>query len=412
MKDQIDSLMQERQLEAVIVVGPGQHNPPMVYLTGGAHLTDAMLVKILNRPPVLFHRTMERDEAAKSGLECRDLDTYRLENLAKSFDGDMLRAVRERNRLLLKDLGLEAGRAVVCGKIDAGTALAAYAGGRDETPGPTFIGEMGDLILQAAMETKEAAEIERIRSVGLKTTAVIGQAADFLSGQRAKNGLLVKSDGEPLRIGEVKRRMNLWLAERGLENPEGTIFAIGHDAGVPHSTGKDGDPLRLGQTIVLDMFPCEPGGGYYYDITRTWCLGYAPDEAQKLYADVLSVFQQVKLKLRPGDPCQSYQELACQLFRSMGHPTIQEDPNTTDGFVHGLGHGVGLYLHERPFFRSSSSQKQLLQPNSVVTVEPGLYYPERGLGVRLEDTCWIRPEGAETLAPYPLDLVLPVTKEG
>ncbi len=411
MKNQIDSLMQERQLEAVIVVGPGQHNPPMVYLTGGAHLTDAMLVKILNRPPVLFHRTMERDEAAKSGLDCRDLDTYRLEDLVRRFDGDMLRAVRERNRLLLKDLGLEAGRAVVCGKIDAGTALAVYAGDSDETPGPVFAGELGDSILQAAMETKEPAEIERIRSVGLKTTAVIGQAADFLSGHRAKNDLLVKSDGDPLTIGEVKRRMNLWLAERGLENPEGTIFAIGHDAGVPHSTGRDGDPLRLGQTIVLDMFPCEPGGGYFYDITRTWCLGFAPDEAQELYADVLSVFQQVMLELRPGEPCQGYQELACQLFRSKGHPTIQEAPSTTEGYVHSLGHGVGLYLHERPFFRLGSSPKQLLQPDSIVTVEPGLYYPERGLGVRLEDTCWIRPEGgAETLAPYPLDLVLPVRK--
>ena len=79
--------------------------------------------------------------------------------------------------------------------------------------------------------------------------------------------------------------------------------------------------------------------------------------------------------------------------------------------MHSLGHGVGLYIHERPFFRFGSSQEQVLQPNSVVTVEPGLYYPERGLGVRLEDTSWIRPEGrAETLAPYPLDLVLPVAK--
>jgi hypothetical protein len=131
MKDEIDALMQERQLTQ-IVVGPGQHNPPMVYLTGGAQLTDAMLVKLLNRPPVLFHRPMERDEAAKSGLDCRDLDAYRLEDLVRRFGGDMVRAVRERNRQLLKDLGLESGKAVVCGKIDAGTALAAFSG--DETP--------------------------------------------------------------------------------------------------------------------------------------------------------------------------------------------------------------------------------------------------------------------------------------
>jgi len=411
MKSDLDALMQAHNLDALLVSGPGKHNPPMVYLTGGAHLTDAMLVKLRNRPPVLFHRTMERDEAAKSGLDCRDLDAYRLEDLARHFGGDMVLAVRARNRQLLKDLGLEAGRAVVCGKIDAGTALAVFSGGSDETPGWSFSGELVEPILQAAMETKDPAEIERIRNVGEKTTAVIGQTADFLSGHRAKNGILVKPDSDPLTIGEVKKRMNLWLVERGLENPEGTIFAIGHDAGVPHSTGRDSDWLRLGQTIVLDMFPCEPGGGYYYDITRTWCLGYAPDEAQKLYADVLSVFQRIMEELRPGKTCQSYQELACQLFCSQGHPTIQDDPNTTDGYVHSLGHGVGLYLHERPLLRLGFSQGQLLKPDSIVTVEPGLYYPERGLGVRLEDTCWIPPEGrAEALAPYPLDLVLPVAK--
>ena len=92
-------------------------------------------------------------------------------------------------------------------------------------------------------------------------------------------------------MARSKRRINLWLAERGADNPEGTIFAIGRDAGVPHSTGTASDPLRLGQTIVYDIFPCEAGGGYYYDFTRTWCLGYAPDAVQALYQDVLDVYQ-------------------------------------------------------------------------------------------------------------------------
>lgn len=411
MRDQIDALLQSRQLEALVVLGPGQHNPAMVYMTGGAHLTDAILVKPVGRPPVLFHRTMERDEAAQSGLECRDLEAYRLEELAGQLNGDPAAAVRERNRRLLEDLGIASGRVAVCGKVDAGVALAAFSGAQGEQGGVTFIGELGDPLLVAAMETKDPSEIERIRRVGLQCAAVIGQAADFLSGHRVSGGLLVKADGTPLSIGEVKRRINLWLAEGGLENPEGTIFAIGRDAGVPHSTGKEGDWLRTGQTIILDMFPCEAGGGYHYDITRTWCLAYATDEAEQLYADVLAVFERMLAELRAGGSCRSYQELACQLFRQRGHPTVQESPGATDGFVHSLGHGVGLYVHERPFLRLGAAPEQLLQLNSTVTVEPGLYYPERGLGVRLEDTCWIRPDGrAETLAPFPLDLVLPVAK--
>ncbi len=119
--------------------------------------------------------------------------------------------------------------------------------------------------------------------------------------------LLVHKDGTPLTIGQVKSRIDLWVAEYGAENPEGTIFAMGHDAGVPHSTGNASDPLRFGQTIVFDFYPCEAQGGYYYDITRTWCLGYATDEALALYEDVLFVYHQVRSQLRlnarlPGLP--------------------------------------------------------------------------------------------------------------
>jgi Xaa-Pro aminopeptidase len=68
-----------------------------------------------------------------------------------------------------------------------------------------------------------------------------------------------------------------------------------------------------------------------------------------------------------------------------------------------------LNIHERPWFGRNATQADRLSPGSIVTIEPGLYYPERGMGVRLEDTVWVRPDGQmEVLAGYPLDLVLPV----
>ena len=114
-------------------------------------------------------------------------------------------------------------------------------------------------------------------------------------------------------------------------------------------------------------------------------------------------------ELRAGELCKVYQNRTCELFESQGHPTIQNDPQTQVGYVHSLGHGLGLHVHERPMFRSVPSNVDRLDPGVVVTIEPGLYYPERGLGVRLEDTVWIRPDGQpEILADYPLDLVLPM----
>jgi Xaa-Pro aminopeptidase len=295
------------------------------------------------------------------------------------------------------------------GKIEAGTAYALFSGLKEAVPGIEFVSEPGTSLLMQAMATKDEAEVARIRRMGQVTTGVVGQVADFLSSHRAKDGALVKSDGAPLTLGEVKSRINLWLAERGAENPEGSIFAIGRDAGIPHSTGKANDLLRLGQTIVFDIFPKETGGGYVYDFTRTWCLGYAPDEVQALYQDVLGAYHKVMAELKYGALGKPYQEMVCDYFEARGHPTQRSAPQSQDGYVHGLGHGIGLHVHERPMMGLASTEADRLVAGVVITVEPGLYYPERGMGVRLEDSVWVRPDQQfEILAPFPLDLVLPV----
>jgi Xaa-Pro aminopeptidase len=99
------------------------------------------------------------------------------------------------------------------------------------------------------------------------------------------------------------------------------------------------------------------------------------------------------------------------MFEEMGHPTVLNQPETETGYVHSLGHGLGLRVHERPFSGPTALPEDILAPGSVVTVEPGLYYPERGLGVRLEDTVCVRADGKiEVLAEYPKDLVLKMKK--
>jgi len=195
---------------------------------------------------------------------------------------------------------------------------------------------------------------------------------------------------------------------------DGTIFAIGRDGGVPHSRGTDRDPIALGKPIVFDIFPNEAGGGYFYDFTRTWCLGYAPPEVEKAYADVLAVFQQVVRALKPGELCRAYQKMTCDLLEARGHPTIQSQPQTTSGYVHSLGHGIGLRVHESPRMADVEGNNDRLDPGAVFTVEPGVYYPERGFGIRIEDSLWLNPDTLkfETLANYSKRLVLPVKQAG
>jgi Xaa-Pro aminopeptidase len=409
MKSDLDKLMEERQLDAILITGPAQHNPPMYYLTGGGHLTQGDLIKKRGEKPVLFYNPMERDEAAKSGLLTKNLADYNYNEFLKQTSSSA-QATALRYRQMLEELGLTSGRMAIFGKSDAGSAYAVFSALQDALPDLHLLTDLDDSVLPHAMATKDEDEVERIRRMGKITTEVVGQTADFLTSHRVSENRLVKSDGQPLTIGEVKKRINLWLAERGAENPEGTIFAIGRDAGVPHSAGSNADTLELGKTIVFDIFPCEAGGGYHYDFTRTWCLGYAPDEALKLYEEVLQVYQQIISELRVGAYCADFQKRTCDLFEEMGHATIQSNPQTQEGYVHSLGHGLGLYVHERPWFRKTQAPGEVLTPGHVVTIEPGLYYPERGMGVRLEDTVWVRPDGDfEILAPFPLDLVLKVT---
>lgn len=409
MKTDLDRIMEEHDLDAILVTGAAQHNPAMVYFTGNGHLSQADLVKRRGNEPVLFCNSMEREEAARTGLTTRNLLDYRFPDLLKQANGNFLKATIQRYQKMLADLGLNSGRMAVYGMTDAGAAYSIFTGLREALPGLEIVTELDDSVLLLAMATKDEAEIERIRKMGRITTQVVGQVADFLTSQKVKDDTLVDHEGYPITIGDVKKQINIWLMELGAENPEGTIFSIGRDAGVPHSAGNPDDPMKLGQTIIFDIFPCEAGGGYYYDFTRTWCLGYAPDEVQSLYDDVYSVYQQIMSELKVNRPCPEYQRRTCQLFEERGHATIQTNPQTVEGYVHSLGHGVGLHVHERPWFRSNAVPADSLVPGSVVTIEPGLYYPERGMGVRLEDTVWARPDGKmEVLADYPLDLVLSI----
>ncbi|OGO61042.1 MAG: hypothetical protein A2032_04135 [Chloroflexi bacterium RBG_19FT_COMBO_49_13] len=409
MKNDLDALMHANDLDALLITGPGQHNPAMVYLTGGGHLTNADLIKKRGEVAVLFHYPMERDEAARSALHTKNIGEFNFTDLLKQAGGDNLKAIVRRYQLMLADLGITSGRVALYGRSEIGANYAVFSALQQAMPELHLVGETDNSVLMLARMTKDETEIERIRWMGKVTTQVVGQVADFISSHSAKDGVLLNNNGKPLTIGDVKNRINLWLSELGAENPEGTIFAIGRDAGVPHSSGNSTDLLKLGQTIVFDIFPCEAGGGYFYDFTRTWCLGYAPDEVMALYETVLSVYTNVTQQLQAGKAFKDYQQMACEEFSAQGHPTVKEDPQTQQGYVHSLGHGIGLNIHERPWSGISSDEKDSLVPGTVFTIEPGLYYPEKNMGVRLENSFYVLPDGRlEVLADYPMDLILPV----
>ena len=410
MKKDLDELMKQHDVDVLFVTGSAQHNPAMIYFAGTAHVSDAFLVKQRGKPAVLFHYPMEREEAAKSGLPLVSYSRYSMADLLKEAGGNYSEAMALRTRRMLEDLGITAGRVGIYGKDDVGPVFSLMKRLEQLLPGLQLTGFVRDEILLNAMMTKDPEEIAHIREMGRITTAVVSRTADYITGFKTRNDTLIHKDGSPVTIGEVKNLINLWLAEAGVENPEGTIFAIGRDAGVPHNTGTPADALKLGQTIVYDIYPCQAGGGYFYDFTRTWSLGYVTDEVQVLYDQVKQVYNTVVSELVVNAPFARYQERTCELFEAMGHPTVRTNQATEEGYVHSLGHGIGLRVHEKPWSSLiNPSPTDILAPGAVFTLEPGLYYPDRGMGVRIEDSFYVTPDGNfEILADFPKDLVLPM----
>lgn len=413
MKSELDTLMQARNMDAFIVFGHAENNPPMTYLTGGGHVSHATVIKKRGEEPIYFFGDMERDEAAKSGLKLIPYSKYDGATLFKKANRDGLLAAAMQTELMLRDAGVTSGRVGIYGFYDLGAIFGMVSRLQVLLPEIEFVGESReDSIFLHAMETKDEAEVERIRRMGKITTGVVGKVKDFLTACEVRDDeVLLNEDGSPLTVGDVHAKIRLWVAERGAELPSGFIFSVGRDAGVPHSSGNPADLIRLGQTIVFDIYPAEAGGGYYYDFTRTWTLGYATPEAQELFDQVKEIYDTLRDGFDLNAPFRNYQVMTCEYFEARGHQSQLNTKSPVEGYVHSLGHGVGLNIHERPFSGLLVGEDHRLKPGVVVTSEPGLYYPEKGMGFRIEDTYWVRPDGKmEILADYPYNFVLPMKK--
>jgi Xaa-Pro aminopeptidase len=406
MKSQIDDLMAQAGIEALLVLGPSRHNPPMAYFTGLGHISEGFLVKRRGQAPSLYCFPMEREEAARTGVDARVLDWS---GVHKAANGDSVEMLALHVQHVLEEQSIE-GRLGLYGRKDAGQVWGALRRVEERLPRVRFSPESNSSsILSRARVTKSADEVERIRRMGRITTEVVQAVVDYLTSQTAAGGYLTTGSGEPVTVGAVKRMIDRLLVERGAENPEGTIFSVGRDTAIPHSAGLDDDRIPLGKPVLLDLFPCEAGGGYYHDFTRTWCLGHAPDAVAALHEEVRNAYRDALAAIRPGVTAASVQARVCDRFEAAGHPTIRSHPDTMEGYVHSLGHGIGLDVHEPPAFRHSLDGNVPLEAGMVFAVEPGLYYPEQEMGIRLEDTVWLRPDGGvEILAEFPTDLILPV----
>lgn len=239
--------------------------------------------------------------------------------------------------------------------------------------------------IKTQYEIRQIRRALEITQEGLKRATEILEAAKTRPSKKLEwNGSILTS--EILR-GEIDSAV---LKSGGI--PRGTIVACGKQACDPHEVGYG--PLFAGELIIIDIFPRDVKSGYFGDLTRTFIKGKANDAQYKLWQTVLDgqilAIKSIHAKIK-GEVI--YQKV-CKLFKSNGYKTEVINNNPV-GFFHGLGHAIGLDLHEEPRFNTTE-----LKHGMVFTVEPGLYYPEIG-GVRHEDVVVVKEDGCEVLSDFP-----------
>ncbi|MCB9139588.1 MAG: aminopeptidase P family protein [Caldilineaceae bacterium] len=414
MKSDLNQLMNERNLDGFLVLGNSSGNQVLNYLTGGAHLEQAVVFQKRGGPVTLIHGGMERDNALRTGLALVERDkVYNPYTFLHKHAGDELAATADYLAQVMADHDLQ-GRIGVYGTQDAGaayallTALQATLSAQGDKS--EIVGEYGgETIFMAARATKDDAEIAEMHAAGRLTSLVVGETWDFLQGHAVEGETLVTASGEALTIGDVKRFIRERISFYGMTEDHEAIFSLGRDAGVPHNSGNPADALRLGQSIIFDIYP-RLASGYYHDMTRTWSLGYASPQVQQAWDECKEIFDRVMAAANLGVPCRELQLMTCAYFEEKGHPVSCVTPGLHDGYVHSLGHGVGLDVHEQPRLSHAQGNKTLLSPGHVVSIEPGLYYPDRGFGVRIEDTIAFTEAGERiNLTDFRYDLVIPLS---
>ena len=231
-------------------------------------------------------------------------------------------------------------------------------------------------------ENKSAAEVKKISAALLMAEIGMAEAMQVLQPAKIAKGRRLMYHDVPLTSEKLRAVIDTAILQAG-GLASHTIVAGGRQGCDPHEPGYG--PLRAHEPIILDIFPRSQKTGYFGDITRTVVRGRASEAVRKLYDTVLQGQKLAFQKMRPGVPTAQVHRAVQEFFEREGYRTGRHN-GRMQGFFHGTGHGLGLEIHEAP--RVGPNSAGTVEAGQVVTVEPGLYYPELG-GVRLEDVALV-----------------------
>lgn len=402
MLNQLDGEMRKRNIQAIMIVGETTlADPNLTYAVGGNLARGGVYFKRVDHQPLLVTSNLDAPSARRLG-RVRRVETFskwRLEKISATYGSTegyprLLAEIARKN-------GVD-GNLALYGRNDL--AYGTFLADRLRRLGIKIIIDESPTVLESTRETKDAEEIQCLRDTAARTGHVVNAitaALRSLKGKRAKLSL----KGKPATIGVMKALISSLVAAEGLGTPEGTVFSIGPSSADPHNPGTESDKIQEGKLIVFDIFP-QAGSGYWHDLTRTFIVGRASRKDRHQHETVYEAQTACLDILRSGVPAEDVMKKVCEVIEKGGYRTVREvfqgkAKTVVSGFIHSLGHGVGLTIGERPYL--AFNNKEPLRDRQVVTVEPGVYIPNHG-GVRIEDTVLITKRRVQFLTKVDKEL--------
>ncbi len=329
------------------------------YLSGFTGSNAALLVRVDDETPVLVTDGRYRTQAAHQSPDAEVvIERACAPCLARRAAADGVRR-----------LGFESHVVTV----DAYSALADAAGDDVElvrAPG----------LVEALREVKDAGEIALLR--------LACEAADAALSDLVNRGGLRPGRTER----QVRKELEALMLDHGADGPSfETIVATGANSAIPHHRPTDA-VLAAGDFVKIDFGALV--AGYHSDTTRTFVLDRAAQWQHDIYDLVATAQRAGSAALAPGVSLSAVDAASRQVIAAAGY---------AENFGHGLGHGVGLQIHEAPGINATAAGTLLA--GAAVTVEPGVYLPDRG-GVRIEDTLVVGETTPELLTRFPKELAI------
>ena len=387
MREDLDAILAEKGLEALLLCADSYRDANMYYLTKFLAPDPFIFFKKVDADPLIVVNQMEYPRAQKQSIV----------KAVKSYtDYDYLKAIKTAKNPQLGEMKFIAE--VVQKEVDAETRIcvppnfpviaADVLRSEDLIINPMFG------IVEKARETKDNDEIEEIKTVQAINEKITSQVIDLIADSDVGSNRILQLKGEALTVGRLKSFFGTKLLEKGCLAEEDIIVACGTKSSDPHYMGDPEDKLKADQPIILDVYPRSIQKRYWTDMTRTVVKGKAPDKLKQMFDAVFEAKNASLDAIQAGALGSQVYDVCCDILEKAGYETTRGGKNVTAGMTHSLGHGVGLQIHESPRMNELSTFP--LKEHNVVTVEPGLYDPQIG-GVRLEDIIEVTKSGYSNL---------------